>query len=166
MINDCASEWCDLGPGKEYISKIDTNGTVLFKAFVPISSNYFDPVGLSMTQHSDNSYYLLTKSKLLHYSPSGQLLAQISTSLSNMTSVLALSNGKLFINGLSSTGRKNALFSSSGSFISQQACTNSITKFRQTSNAVFAITNTGILEKYDTSLVFQGATSLTTIQEV
>lgn len=161
FMNGISMKSCDTGPSPQFIVKMDTNGIVMFKTEIQQAS----PIGwlktaiTGITQHPDSSYYLVSSKDLFHYSPSGQFISKITTGLTDITSILALLNDNLLVNGIFNGVRQNVILTTSGSVIAQQPCLNSITKFVETSTSIFALTGNQILEKYDGNLTIQGNSS-------
>jgi hypothetical protein len=152
----------DVGPTAEYLVKLDTNGNQIFstKLINLASLDTWDPkpATTDFIQHQDSTYYLLTNSNLLHFSSGGQYLSTISTpAIYGMRSIHNLSNGNLLIHGsTTSSPYVNFIISTGGALVKQNICQFPIHKLKGTTQYYFGLNSGGILEKYDTSLVFQG----------
>jgi len=144
---------CDESGFQDHIAKVDTNGTILFN--VPVQSTITPGIfGIAdITVHPDSSFYLVSKTELFHYSRTGQFVSKTNTGLMDITSVLALSNGNLFVNGKLNGAQSNVIITTSASILSQQNCLFPLVKIVETSSGIYARSSINTIEKYDTSLV-------------
>lgn len=148
---------CDVSGVKDFMARLDTNGNILFKVY--IQSTYIDPPTgiheiIDVTQHADSSFYLVTKTDLLHYSSTGQFISRVNTGLTDINSIYALNNGNFLINAKLNSQLKNMEFSTGLTLINQQSATNAIMKFEQLpSGNIVAKTALNSLEKYSTGLM-------------
>jgi len=160
FVNGHSTQSCDTGPSVDFIAKVDTNGTVLFKTLLPSSSMGYYPIIRGITQHPDSSYYLVSSTDLYHYSKFGQFISVMNSGVGNMCSILALVNGNLLISGTIASANVNVIMSPAGVILSQQTCLNYITKFIETPNCILAKTINGILEKYNSTLIVQTSSTI------
>lgn len=163
LVNHYAVKSCDQSGHKDYITKVDTNGVVLFNATIQGTATVggFSRTINDVTQHPDSSYYLVSSTDLYHYSSTGQFISKITTSLTNIVLVKALTNGKLFVSGNLNGNNTNVIMSDSGIVIVQQACSNFAVKVIETPTNIFVRTSASTLEKYDSSLTLLSSFAFT-----
>lgn len=159
LISAHAIGSCDTGPREDYIAKIDTTGTILFKTAIPNSNSGFSLSITGVTQHQDSSYYLSTSTQLYHYSKNGQFISQLTSGIVNVTALHSLANGNLLMNGLLNGIRKNIIMTPTASIVTQQTNWNVVTKFIETPTYILGRTENGILEKYDSGLIVMNNSS-------
>jgi hypothetical protein len=164
LVSHYAVYACDIAGHLDYITKVDTNGVILFNTVIQgtATAGGFTRTINDVTQHSDNSYYLVSSTDLYHFSSSGQFISKITTSLTSITLVKALANGNLFVSGKLNGINTNVVMSPSGTFLTQQTCTNLLAKLVDTPNYFYAKTSSNTLEKYDTSLVLMSSFGFST----
>lgn len=147
---------CDVSGIKDFITKLDTNGNVLFQVYMQNAFVFNTSEGeiIDITQHTDSSFYLVTATDLLHYSSTGQFISRVNTGLTDINSIYAFNNGNLLINGKLNFQLKNMEFSTGLTLINQQPATNAIVKFEQLpSGNIVAKTALNSLEKYSAGLI-------------
>jgi hypothetical protein len=154
----------DVGPSAEFLVKLDTNGNELFSTklnSVPFDSFDPKPNTRSIMQHQDSTFYSLTYSDLLHFSPGGQYLSTISTpGIFSKRNLTRLQNGTIFIHGsTSSSPYVNFIINKGGTVLKQNNCQFPIEKIKQGIQYYLGLNVGGVIEKYDTSLVFLGNSS-------
>ncbi|WP_317897035.1 T9SS type A sorting domain-containing protein [Aurantibacillus circumpalustris] len=155
LVSHYAVHSCDISGHLDYITKVDTNGVILFN--IPIQGTLaaggFGRTINDITQHSDNSYYLVSSTDLYHFSSSGQFISKITTSLTSITLVKALATGNLFVSGKLNGINTNVIMTTSGTVLTQQPCINLLSKVIDTPTYFYTKTGANTLDKYDTSLV-------------
>lgn len=164
LYNIGVSSSHDAGPTSEYLVKIDTNGNQIYSIKLnSVPYDYWDPKPNTsdFIHYQDNTYYLLQFGQLLHYASGGQLLDTIiSPGITGRRTICNLSNGNLLIYGsTNSSPNVNFIISANGTLIKQNNCQFPIEKMIESSTHYYGLNVNGIIEKYDTSLVFQGNSS-------
>ncbi|MBL7930573.1 MAG: T9SS type A sorting domain-containing protein [Bacteroidia bacterium] len=152
---------CDQTSSWEYITKLDTNGNVLFHTVVLTGSSW-SPKIIGLTQHPDGSYYLIAYNMLYHCTASGQVATTftLDASISSVTGLLALNNGNLLINATVGGVRKNVVLSTSGTILNSQTSSGGNIKFIEISNGFYTLRATGVVERYDSSLTLKAGSNI------
>ncbi len=153
---------CDVGGSKDFITKLDTNGNVMFQ--VSVQNTYtqtFTGEVLDVTQHPDSSFYLVTGTDLLHYTSGGQFISRVTTPFTGINSILALSNGHLLINGMMNAQLKNSEVTTGLTVINQQTTATPVVRFIQSNTGfLYARTQAHTIEKYNSALTLLAASSV------
>lgn len=152
---------CDQSNSWEYITKLDTNGNVLFHTVV-LTGSSLSPKIVGLTQHPDGSYYVIAYNMLYHCTASGQVASTftLDASISSVTNLLALNNGNLLINATMGGTRKNVVLSTSGTILNSQTSSGGNIKFIERSNGFYTLRATGVVERYDSSLTLKAGSNI------
>ncbi len=152
---------CDQTQSWEYLVKIDTNGAVIFKT-VLFSWGSWSPQIVGVTQHPDGSFYAIAGNILFHCLPAGQLAPSftLSSNIGSVTTIQALANGNLLLNGTLSGVRKNILMSTSGTILNSQPASGGVAKYYERNNGYYALRSVGVLERYDSNLILKANSTI------
>jgi len=147
---------CDIGGAKNFIAKLDTNGTVLFRNFITSASVMNHDNISDIIEYPDSTFYLSTDTLLLHYSNTGQYLSESSPGLKDITTLQVLPNGNILINGKQNNTLTNFEYDPINfTIINQQSASFSLSKFEKLINGnVVALSNSGQVLSYTSALNF------------
>jgi Secretion system C-terminal sorting domain len=138
---------CDVPGNRNLLAKLDTLGTIVFQYTIEPSDKLIDFV-----QYPDGTFYLISNTKIYHYSALGTYMGQVSTNFTSFQSISVLSNGNLLLSYLAAVNNL-AEINTSGTIINQSMGFNYGVKFLQSSNGtLFGLNNAGTLIKYGSNL--------------
>ena len=138
---------CDVLSNRNLLAKLDTLGTIVYQNTIEPGDKLID-----IAQYSDGTFYLISNTKIYHYSALGTYMGQVTTNLSGFQSISVLSNGNLLVSYLAAINNL-AEINTSGTIINQSAGFNYGIKFQQSSNGtLFGLDNAGTLIKYNSTL--------------
>jgi hypothetical protein len=147
---------CDYGGARDFITKLDTLGTVIFQGFAQssdIPGGFINGEVRDIAQHPDSSFYLVSDSMLFHFSKSGQFVSKINSGMKAINSFTTLANGNLLLNGKINNTLKNVEMTVSAMVVNQQSSGSVISKFTQTaSGKIYALTSLNFIERYNSNL--------------
>lgn len=122
ILND-ASVMCDVvdtSKVRSYLTKLDTNGTVIFNYKVKRPYNNSNPDHFkSALQYSDSSYFAFTDSVMYRISKSGTFISKKNLNISSIKSCLALANGNILLSAKSGIWNLLIEINTSGNIITQ-----------------------------------------------
>jgi len=155
---------CDISGETQWLCKIDSLGNYIFKTLIANTGGY-NRRSIDIANLNDSIYAVAFSDRLQLYSSNGMAIDTINFPTLTINSILALSNGNIFLNVRTGISQyKNMIISPSGSLISQSSNSDALVNLKQ--NAYGMIFGIGIgnkLQSYNTSLNHIGTYSLNSV---
>jgi len=143
---------CDVIRYKNYITKMDTTGNLIFNALINQTTKYFTSYIQDFVGADDSSIYACSLDTIYHYSKNGLLQSVQNFSNSPINSIENLNNGNIIINSGVSPNCLNTILSFNLNIISQNVCPFQISKFSQSANGLLIGSQYGQLIRFSSNM--------------